>query len=76
MGGSGTRAVVLGINFVNNPNLKVRFGDHEVPNTFHEQGTLVITVPTLPKSGSLPVRVSNDGTNYCETKVFFTFMPS
>jgi len=74
-GSFGTRAVILGINFVNNPNLKVRLGDFEIPNQFHEQGTLIVTLPSLPKSGMMPVRVSNDGSNYCETKVFFTYIP-
>jgi hypothetical protein len=75
-GKNGSRVVILGSNFVNTPNLRVRFGSSEVTATFHEQGTLICTVPPLkPADGtSIPVRVSNDGINYCETKVFFTYV--
>eukprot|EP01117_Protostelium_nocturnum_P010524 TRINITY_DN3790_c0_g1_i1.p1 TRINITY_DN3790_c0_g1~~TRINITY_DN3790_c0_g1_i1.p1 ORF type:complete len:537 (-),score=172.27 TRINITY_DN3790_c0_g1_i1:220-1830(-) len=69
-----SRTVILGVNFVNSPTLKVRLGEYEVPVSFHEQGTLVCTIPALPRTGTFPVRVSNDGTNYCETKVFFTYL--
>lgn len=36
----GSRAVVLGSNFVQSSSLKVRFGDAECVPIFHEQGTL------------------------------------
>jgi hypothetical protein len=73
-GATGSRAAILGTNFVNSPNLKVKFADFDVPCNFHEQGTLIISVPSLPRSGKFPVKVSNDGVNYCETKVFFNYM--
>jgi hypothetical protein len=71
-GKGGTRVVILGTNFVNSPNLKVRFGNTEVTPTFHEQGTLICTVPTIlkPEPNGIPVRISNDSISFCETKVF------
>mmetsp|Transcript_7680 Transcript_7680/g.10597 ORF Transcript_7680/g.10597 Transcript_7680/m.10597 type:complete len:531 (+) Transcript_7680:75-1667(+) len=73
-GGSGTRVAILGSNFVNSPTLVVRFGEVEVQPSFHEQGTLLCNVPSLPKTaGLVPVRVSNDSANFCETKVFFNY---
>ena len=67
----GTRVVILGTNFVNSPNLRVRFGNTEVTPTFHEQGTLICTIPTQlkPEINGIPVRISNDSVSFCETKV-------
>jgi hypothetical protein len=73
----GTRCVVLGSNFVNNPLLRVRFGDVEVTPTFHEQGTLICIVPPFQKHLCVPILVTNDGINYCQdSKVSFTYTAS
>jgi hypothetical protein len=75
-GKGGTRVVILGTNFVNSPNLRVRFGNTEVTPTFHEQGTLICTVPTQlkPELSGIPVRISNDSISFCETKVLYPFI--
>ncbi|KAH3756840.1 calcium-activated BK potassium channel [Pelomyxa schiedti] len=44
-GPPGTRVVVLGTNFLNTPALRVAFNDSVIIPTFHEQGTLICTVP-------------------------------
>lgn len=71
----GSRAVVLGSNFVQSSSLKVRFGDAECVPIFHEQGTLICVIPNPQRliTGPVPVTVTNDGANYCETKTYFTF---
>eukprot|EP01089_Gocevia_fonbrunei_P007670 TRINITY_DN188_c0_g1_i2.p1 TRINITY_DN188_c0_g1~~TRINITY_DN188_c0_g1_i2.p1 ORF type:complete len:487 (+),score=64.81 TRINITY_DN188_c0_g1_i2:436-1896(+) len=68
----GTRIVILGSNFINNPKLKVRFGDVVVPATFHEGGTLIVVTPPRTRS-RVPVSVTNDDVNFCETSCFFSF---
>lgn len=76
VGGSGSRVVILGNNFTDSQKLRVRFGDIDITSTtiFHETGTLICTLPNVTqKSGRVPVRVSNDGTNFCDSKFFFDF---
>ncbi|ELR15892.1 IPT/TIG domain containing protein [Acanthamoeba castellanii str. Neff] len=68
----GTRIVILGSNFINSSNLKVRFGDMVVPATFHEAGTLICVTPSRGRGVAL-VSVTNDGVNFCETQTQFTF---
>eukprot|EP01114_Cavostelium_apophysatum_P000251 TRINITY_DN10242_c0_g1_i1.p1 TRINITY_DN10242_c0_g1~~TRINITY_DN10242_c0_g1_i1.p1 ORF type:complete len:534 (-),score=148.30 TRINITY_DN10242_c0_g1_i1:264-1865(-) len=74
----GSRVVVLGSNFVNTPQLRVKFGEVECQPMFHEQGTLICVVPNphRPITVPVPVRVTNDGLNYCDTRVGFTFVNS
>eukprot|EP00005_Dracoamoeba_jomungandri_P006015 CAMPEP_0174262348 /NCGR_PEP_ID=MMETSP0439-20130205/12922_1 /TAXON_ID=0 /ORGANISM="Stereomyxa ramosa, Strain Chinc5" /LENGTH=563 /DNA_ID=CAMNT_0015347043 /DNA_START=89 /DNA_END=1780 /DNA_ORIENTATION=- len=69
----GTRTCILGSNFINCPGLKVRFGDMVVPATFHEQGTLICVTPSRQR-GRVPVSVTNDGLNFCETQSHFNFV--
>jgi len=72
----GTRVALLGNNFVNSPQLRVRFGDSLISAVWHEQGTLLCNVPhpsKPPTAEGVPIRVSNDGINFCETKVFFVY---
>lgn len=75
-GQTGSRVCILGANFINSDKLRVRFGQTDVHPIFHESGTLICTVPA-PTAASLqypcPVRVSNDGENFCQTKVFFSY---
>jgi IPT/TIG domain len=81
-GRPGARVVVLGLNFLNSPLLRVRFGNVIVPATFHEAGTLICVAPThLPSSSSssssskctVHVQVSNDGQQYSDSQATFTF---
>jgi hypothetical protein len=69
----GSRVVVLGANFIDSPKLRVKFGDVVVRPIFHENKTLICT--TLPGTPgvTVKVRVSNDGTDYCDTMAEFTF---
>ncbi len=41
----GARVVVLGYHFARGDKLLVRFGDVDVPGTFHEEGTVIATAP-------------------------------
>jgi len=75
-GSVGMRVCILGANFINSDKLKVRFGQTDLHPTFHESGTLIFNVPP-PTATSFaypcPIRVSNDGENFCQTKVFFSY---
>ncbi|KAH3766064.1 calcium-activated BK potassium channel [Pelomyxa schiedti] len=79
-GPPGIRVVVLGDNFLNTPALRVAFNDTVIIPTFHEQGTLICTVPrtdAFTNGGGAPVhvsvRVSNDGLSFCESKATFMY---
>jgi len=70
---AGARIVVLGANFVNSPELRVRAGELELMPQFHEAGTLIVQLP--PHSpGVVQLRVANDGQHYCESRVYFQFV--
>jgi hypothetical protein len=43
----GTRVAVLGYNFVESENLRVKFGESIVPCQFHDNCTLLCTSPPL-----------------------------
>jgi len=76
-GTPGTRAVVLGGNFVHSPTLQVQIGPVCVAPTFHEVGTLIVTIPQLPPGtpgGPHPVTVSNDGAIFAHSNVYFVYM--
>ena len=88
-GQPGCRACVLGTGFVESAQLRVRFGDFEVQPQFHESGCLVVPqIPRLAAPASaaaaalaaeyqtnvVPVQVSNDGVNYCDTQVYFRYL--
>jgi hypothetical protein len=77
-GTNGTKFVILGSNFVNSPNLRVLFGDKDLQPKYHEQGTLICVAPDIQNLNSnnrvLPIQVSNDGYNFCENKIFFTYL--
>eukprot|EP01120_Amphizonella_sp_Union-15-10_P003169 TRINITY_DN1354_c0_g1_i1.p1 TRINITY_DN1354_c0_g1~~TRINITY_DN1354_c0_g1_i1.p1 ORF type:complete len:612 (-),score=110.23 TRINITY_DN1354_c0_g1_i1:173-2008(-) len=68
-----TRVAILGSNFFNSPNLRVRFGDSVVTSTFHESGTLICTTPPCNGERIVKVRVSNDGKDFCQTFATFSF---
>lgn len=70
---SGTKFVILGSNFVNSPKLCVKVGDQEIKCQYHEPGTLICIAPEYPTGGSVPIRVSNDGKNFCDTRVHFNY---
>jgi hypothetical protein len=68
-----TRCVVLGSNFVNSPELRVKFGEHVIVPIFHESGTLICSAPPGQPNTTVHVRVANDGKNYCETYATFSY---
>jgi hypothetical protein len=64
--GTQTRLCILGSNFIDSPDLAVRFGDaHTVTASFHGVGTILCNTPALP-AGNYTVTVANDGTTFCE----------
>jgi len=76
-GKAGARVAILGANFLNGPKLQVKIGGTILSSChFHEQGTLICTIPpmiTSSSKASFPIQVTNDGVNYCETQVYFTY---
>jgi len=70
----GTRLAILGSNFINTSNLKVKFGETLFSPEFHEAGTLIITAPTGVRGMRVPITVSNDGTDFCQSDVIFTYI--
>lgn len=68
----GSRVVILGSNFVKNPKLRVKFGDTEVIPTFHEAVTLICVVPPS-NAYTVPITVSNDGENWCDSTIMFSY---
>eukprot|EP00028_Trichosphaerium_sp_Am-I-7-wt_P005735 CAMPEP_0168528302 /NCGR_PEP_ID=MMETSP0405-20121227/13169_1 /TAXON_ID=498012 /ORGANISM="Trichosphaerium sp, Strain Am-I-7 wt" /LENGTH=336 /DNA_ID=CAMNT_0008551683 /DNA_START=230 /DNA_END=1240 /DNA_ORIENTATION=- len=68
-----TRSVILGANFVNSPDLRVRFGNRVVTAQFHEAKTLIVSTPPGPKGTSVKVCVSNDGKEFCGQSVEFYY---
>jgi hypothetical protein len=69
----GTRVAILGDNFIDSPNLRVRFGNTLLQPIFHEARTLICTTPFgLPQSIVL-VSVSNDGVDYSTAQAQFAY---
>jgi hypothetical protein len=68
-----TRVAILGNNFLNNPNLMVRFGNVEVKPVFHESGTLICHTPPSGISGLVPVTSTNDRYSYGDTRGYFRY---
>jgi hypothetical protein len=69
----GTRVAILGDNFIESPNLRIRFGNTILQPIFHESRTLICNTPYgLPQSIVL-VSVSNDGVEYSLAKAQFTY---
>lgn len=75
-GKAGTRVAILGHNFVLDENLTVRFGSSIVKDVyFHENGTLVCAAPPLiDKELSVSVTVSNDGRNFAQSNVMYSYI--
>lgn len=71
-GGAAQRIVILGAGFVDNAALRVRVGDAVVRPVFHENKTLIVTLPTSLERGSHVVSVANDGKDFCASSVTLT----
>jgi len=69
----GTRCIILGSNFIDSPNLTVKMGDITVKHEYHENGALLITTPPNIVNTKLLIRISNDGTEYCDSNVYFIY---
>jgi len=69
----GTRVAILGDNFIDSPNLRLRFGNTILQPIFHESRTLICITPYgLPQSVVL-VSVSNDGVDYSAAQAQFAY---
>ena len=68
-----TVVTVRGNNFVFSPALACRFGLVTVVATFVDTGTLRCVVPASDASGPTPVRVSNNGREFIDAGLTFTY---
>jgi hypothetical protein len=69
----GTRIAILGDNFIDSPNLRLRFGNTILRPTFHESRTLICTTPPGFPRTVVSVSVSNDGSDYSAVQAQFTY---
>eukprot|EP01130_Rhizamoeba_saxonica_P004560 TRINITY_DN1862_c0_g1_i1.p1 TRINITY_DN1862_c0_g1~~TRINITY_DN1862_c0_g1_i1.p1 ORF type:complete len:541 (-),score=80.86 TRINITY_DN1862_c0_g1_i1:114-1736(-) len=68
-----TRVAILGSNFVDSPNTRVRFDSIEVCPIFHGSKTLICLTPAFHSSATVQVQVCNDANIWSKTYAQFTY---
>lgn len=59
-GSKSSRIAIRGVNFVNSPNLSVKFGKKRIPvNLFHNEGLVIFLVPEYPFSKIEETKTTN-----------------
>jgi len=75
IGSPGDRCVILGANFIESKWLSVKIGNMIIKPEYHENGTLIITIPPSPPDKKVEIQVSNDGEEYSRNHIFFSYAP-